>query len=190
MYVGSEDPRKNLATLVRALARVRATLPNVELIKAGLSHCAEERERLLQLATELDVRAAIHFVEDIPEEDLPLLYNVAEVYVTTSPYEGFGLPLLEAMACGTPVVYADAGSLPEIAGSAGMAVSPCTPEVLASAVLTLLQHSDRQGALRAAGRERATGFTWTSTIQRTLTVYKEVMHRPCAGQGVVSTNSE
>jgi glycosyltransferase involved in cell wall biosynthesis len=183
MYVGSEDPRKNLATLVRALAQVRAALPDVELIKAGLSHCPEERERLLRLAAELEVRAAIHFVEDVPEEDLPLLYNLADLYVTPSPYEGFGFPLLEAMACGTPVVYADAGSLPEIAASAGIGVSPCTPEVLAGAVLTVLQHSDKQAALRAAGRKRAAQFTWTDTIQGTLAVYEQVMHRTSAPVG-------
>jgi glycosyltransferase involved in cell wall biosynthesis len=70
-------------------------------------------------------------LEEVPEDHLPQLYNLAELYVTPSPYEGFGFPLLEAMACGTPVVYANSGSLPEIAGDAGVPVAPTSPDSLA-----------------------------------------------------------
>lgn len=175
LYVGSEDPRKNLITLVQALAQVRSELPDVELIKAGRSHCDPERQRLVQLATELGVRTAIHFLEEIPEEHLPLLYNLAELYVTPSLYEGFGFPLLEAMACGTAVVYAGAGSLPEIAGNAGIAVSPCTADLLAGALLSVLKRREEQARLRTAARERAAEFTWSATTQSTLAVYRRVM---------------
>jgi glycosyltransferase involved in cell wall biosynthesis len=176
IYVGSEDPRKNLVTLVRALAQVRRELPDVELIKAGRSHCAEERQCLVGLAAELGVLKAIHFLEDVQEEHLAHLYNLAELYVTPSLYEGFGFPLLEAMACGTPVVYADAGSLPEIAGSAGIAVAPVNADSLARGVLSLLRQRDKQAALRAAGRERAASFTWTASTQSMLAVYEKMMH--------------
>jgi glycosyltransferase involved in cell wall biosynthesis len=171
IYVGSEDTRKDLATLVRALEVVRRELPEVELIKAGRAHCAEERECLVALAAELGVLKAIHFLEDVHEEDLPQLYNLAELYVTPSPCEGFGFPLLEAMACGTPVVYADAGSLPEIAGSAGIAVAPTDADSLARGLLSVLRQSDKQSALRAAGRERAASFTLTASTQSILAVY-------------------
>lgn len=177
IYVGSEDPRKDLVTLVRALAQVRYELPNVELIKAGHSHCEQERQWLIKLATELQVRGAIHFLEDIPDDQLPLLYNLAEVYVTPSPHEGFGFPVLEAMACGTPVVYADAGSLPEIAGNAGIAVTPCNPDTLARALLSLLKEGEKQSTLRTAGHERAARFTWTVTTQRTVAVYRRILRR-------------
>ena len=100
IYVGSEDPRKNLATLVRALAELRRELPDVELIKVGRSHFERERQRLLELATKLEVRSAIHFLEDVSDQDLPLLYNLADLYVTPSLYEGFGFPVLEAMERG------------------------------------------------------------------------------------------
>jgi glycosyltransferase involved in cell wall biosynthesis len=176
IYVGSEDTRKDLVTLVRALEQVRRELPEVELIKAGRAHCAEERQCLVALAAELGVLKAIHFLEDVPEEDLPQLYNLAELYVTPSPYEGFGFPLLEAMACGTPVVYADAGSLPEIAGSAGIAVAPTNADSLARGVLSVLRQRDKQSALRAAGRERAASFTWTASTQSILAVYGKMMH--------------
>jgi glycosyltransferase involved in cell wall biosynthesis len=175
LYVGSEDPRKKLATLVHALAQVRHRLPDVELIKAGRSHFENERRSLVELAEELGVRAAIHFLEDIPEEHLPLLYNLAELYVTPSPYEGFGFPVLEAMACGIPVVYANAGSLPEIAGTAGIAVTPGDSEGLANALLRVLTYREQQSAMRTAGRERAAEFTWTGTTDRILTVYRRMI---------------
>jgi glycosyltransferase involved in cell wall biosynthesis len=185
IYVGSEDPRKNLVTLVRALSLVRRELPEVELIKVGRSHSDEGRQCLVGLATELGLLKAIHFLEDVQEEHLPQLYNLAELYVTPSLYEGFGFPLLEAMACGTPVVYADAGSLPEIAGSAGLAVAPINADSLASGLLSLLRQKDKQSALRAAGRERAASFTWTASTQSILAVYGKMIHgnSDCNGHG-------
>jgi glycosyltransferase involved in cell wall biosynthesis len=175
IYVGTEDPRKNLPILVRALAQVRRELPEVELIKVGWSHCAEERQVLLALAKDLDVFEAIRFLEDVREQDLPQLYNLAEVYVTPSLYEGFGFTLLEAMACGTPTVYADAGSLPEIAANAGAAVAPVTAERLAVELLSVLRDRDRQDRLRAAGRRRAANFTWPASTQGVLAVYTELL---------------
>lgn len=175
IYVGTEDPRKNLPTLVRALAQVRRELPEVELIKAGWSHSVEERQALVGLARELGVLEAIHFLEDVREEHLPQLYSLAELFVTPSLYEGFGFTLLEAMACGTPVVYANAGSLPEIAGNAGVAVASTTPDSLAREVLQLLRHRDKQPALRAAGQERAASFTWTASTQNLLDIYGRIM---------------
>jgi glycosyltransferase involved in cell wall biosynthesis len=176
IYVGTEDPRKNLRALVRALAQVRRVLPEVELIKAGWSHDAEERQILLALAMELGVLGAIHFLEDVREEDLPQLYNLAEVYVTPSLYEGFGFTLLEAMACGTPAVYADAGSLPEIAAGAGVAVAPVTAERLAAELLSLLGQRDRRDALGVAGRQRAASFTWPERTRNVLAVYTELLN--------------
>ena len=175
IYVGTEDPRKNLRTLVRALARVRRELPEVELIKAGWSHDAGERQVLVALATELGVLDAVHFLEDVREDDLPQLYSLAEMYVTPSLYEGFGFTLLEAMACGTPAVYAEAGSLPEIAAGAGVGVAPVTAERLAEEVLSVLRSRDKRDALRAAGRARAASFTWPASTQGVLAVYTELL---------------
>jgi glycosyltransferase involved in cell wall biosynthesis len=176
IYVGTEDPRKNLATLVRALAKLRHELPDVELIKIGRSHFDHERHRLIELATQLGVRTAIHFLEDVPEDDLPLLYNLADVYVTPSLYEGFGFPVLEAMACGTPVVCAEAGSLPEIAGSAALRVLPCTVETLAEALRSLLTSKDKQLQLRRAGQNQARRFAWPATIENTAAAYRQLIH--------------
>jgi len=176
IYVGTEDTRKDLGTLVRALAQVHREMPEVALLKVGRAHDEEERQSLVELAATLGVLEAIHFLGDVPEEDLPQLYNLAELYVTPSPYEGFGFPLLEAMACGTPVVYANAGSLPEIAGDAGVAVAPSHPDSLAEGVLSVLRQRDKQSALRAAGRERAVGFTWAASTESMLAAYGKVMN--------------
>lgn len=176
IYVGSEDPRKNLATLVGALARVRIELPDVELIKVGRSHFERERERLIKLANQLGVRATIHFVEDVSENELPLLYNLADVCVMPSLYEGFGFPVLEAMACGTPVVHAGAGSLPEIAGRAAIPVFPCDVDGLAGAITGFLKAGNSHSMLRTTGQEQASKFTWAATIKKTAAVYQRVLN--------------
>jgi len=143
----------------------------VELINVGRSHFEPERQRLITLATELGVKDAIHFLEDVPEHDLPLLYNLADVYVTPSLYEGFGFPIVEAMACGTPVVYAKAGSMPEIVGNGGVEVSPRDVARLADALLALLTNRERRLALRRSGHEQAAGFTWSEAVRRTMATY-------------------
>ena len=174
IYVGSEDPRKNLVALIGALVKVRNELPNVELIKVGRAYFDRERRRLIDLATRLGVRTEIHFLEDVPEDHLPLLYNLAEVCVIPSLYEGFGFPVLEAMACGTPVVYADAGSLPEIVGNAGIRIFPCNSDTLTRTILDLLKDKQKQLLLRSAGQNQAARFTWAATTQSTVAVYRQL----------------
>jgi glycosyltransferase involved in cell wall biosynthesis len=171
LYVGSEDPRKNLAALVRALAEVRRALPDVELVKVGLAHLERGRRRLLETAEQLEIRSAIHLLEEVPEEDLPSLYATADLYVTASPFEGFGLTVLEALACGTPVVCADAGALPEIVGAAAVTVPPGNPSAFADAIGGLLESPERRQWLREAGLDQAAGFTWTATARGTAAVY-------------------
>lgn len=169
IYVGSEDPRKNLTTLLHALAEVRRALPDVELIKVGRAHFVTERERLLALAVELGIREAVHFLDDVPEDDLPLLYNLADVCVLPSLYEGFGFPVLEAMACGTPVVVANATSLPELVGDAGLLFTPGPDAVpqLANALETLLLDKACYATLRAKGLTQAARFSWRGAIRST-----------------------
>jgi len=181
IYVGREDPRKNLVTLVRALAQLRRDLPDVELIKVGRSHSDIERRRLVELATQLGIRTAIHFLEDVPEDDLPPLYNLADLCVMPSPYEGFGFPALEAMACGTPIVCANVGSLHELVGNAGVQVYPHDIDILAGNLLALLNSTDKQLMLRRTGQDRAANFTWTATILNTTGVYERLIHADSDG---------
>ena len=175
IYVGSEDPRKNLIALIGALAKVRNELPNVELIKVGRAHFKHERERLIKLAEQLGVRTAIHFVEEVSENDLVLLYNLAEICVMPSLYEGFGFPVLEAMACGTLVVYANAGSLPEIAGTAAIRVSSCDASGLAGALLDVLDERANKLISKAHRMAQAARFTWSATVKSTAAVYHRLL---------------
>jgi glycosyltransferase involved in cell wall biosynthesis len=175
IYVGSEDPRKNLPTLIRALALVRARLPELELIKVGRAHFVQERRRLLALAQQTGVREAIHFLDDVPEQDLPLLYNLADACVLPSLYEGFGFPVLEAMACGTPVVCSNATSLPEVAGDAAVLVD-CTGGggELAAALYRVLSDSALRFALGGKGLARAARFRWSNTARLAVGAYRRI----------------
>lgn len=177
IYVGSEDPRKNLTTLLFALAQVRAWHIDVHLLKVGPAHFADERQKLVSLADELGLTESIHWLDAVPETDLPFLYNLATLCVMPSRYEGFGFPVLEAMACGTPVVAADASSLPELIGQSGILYTAYSPEACARAINYLLTNNQVAEALGYAARQRALTFNWGQTISNTLTVYAKAAQR-------------
>jgi glycosyltransferase involved in cell wall biosynthesis len=175
LYVGSEDPRKNLATLVRAFAIVRGQMPDVRLIKAGAGHFPEQRFRLARLAADLNLDGQVLFLDYIPEEDLPLLYNVADVFVLPSLYEGFGLPALEAMSCGLPVVAARASSLPEIVGEAGMQVAPLDEREMAGKIIEALGQESGQGSRSDNCLLRAACFSPENQVANTAPVYRGML---------------
>jgi glycosyltransferase involved in cell wall biosynthesis len=110
----------------------------------------------------------------VDEADKPLLYRGAEVFAFPSRHEGFGLPPLEAMACGTPVVVGDSGSLPEIIGPAGFAIDPNDPRGMAGAIIALVMDEAQAAELRRAGPQQAVQFTWERTARETLAVYRRV----------------
>jgi len=176
IYVGSEDPRKDLGTLIDALAVVREAAPDVEMIKIGRAHFDRERERLQVRARARGVASAVHFLNDVSDDDLPLLYGLASVCVMPSILEGFGFPALEAMACGTPVVAADTSSLTEVVGDAGVLVKPQNPGLLAEGIGRLVDASAWSRDWRAAGLARAGQFTWERTARMTVEAYEAVGH--------------
>ncbi|PDV99082.1 glycosyltransferase family 4 protein [Candidatus Chloroploca asiatica] len=179
IYVGSEDPRKNLGTLLQALSIVRRQHPEVELIKVGRAHFMAERQRLVTLAEELGISTAIHWLDEVPEEDLPALYSLADLCVMPSLYEGFGFPVLEAMACGTPVVAANAASLPELVGDAGVLIDPTDVKGLADALGSVLDGALLREWVCLAGPKRAAMYTWERTVAETTALYqKELYERP------------
>ncbi len=171
LYVGSEDPRKNLETLLIAVAALFREHADVRLLKVGAAHHLDEHRRLCRLAARLGIADRVVWLDHVPEADLPLLYNAAEVFVMPSLFEGFGLPLLEAMACGTPVVYAAASALPEVAGEAGLGVDPRDPAAFAAALGKLLDTPDLRARLRAAGLAQAERFSWSRAAEETHAVY-------------------
>jgi len=124
---------------------------------------------------ELGLEDKVIFPGYIPVSELPLWYNAAELFVYPSLYEGFGLPPLEAMACGTPVVAANTSSLPEVVGEAGLIVDPLDVEGLAEAMRRALDDEALRQEMREQGLERAKGFSWTKTAQETVQVYRRAM---------------
>jgi glycosyltransferase involved in cell wall biosynthesis len=111
----------------------------------------------------------------IPDEELPFWYNAATVFAYPSRYEGFGMPPLEAMACGTPVIAARAASLPEVVGEAGLLVDPMDEEAWTEGLSTLLRDEALREALRARGLARAARFTWEATAAATVRLYRRLL---------------
>jgi glycosyltransferase involved in cell wall biosynthesis len=176
LYVGSEDPRKNLETLLRAFALIRGSRQDVRLVKVGAAHHLAEHARLEALAHTLGIESAIRWTDHVPEEDLPLFYSVADVVVLPSHYEGFGFPVLEAMACGTPVVCNDATSLTELAGQAAVLVRGGSA-AFADAIGSLLDDSEHRRRVRERGLSHAARFRWESTARATRVAYTVALER-------------
>ncbi len=178
LAVGSLQPRKNLVRLIHAYARLRAE-------QEGFAHQLVIVGRPLWLFRE--VFAAIErqpWARDIivtgyvADEELPVLYRAAAVLVYPSLLEGFGLPPLEAMACGTPVVASSTSCFPEILGDAAVLVDPYDEVALARAILTSVSDERLRGQLREAGLARARRFTWRATAEKTLALYRESLRVP------------
>lgn len=174
LFLGTLEPRKNVSTLVRAFAMARANLPEgVKLVLAGGKGWGYEG--VFQVVEELGLEADVLFPGFVPDVDLPLLYSAAEVFAYPSLYEGFGLPPLEAMACGTPVVVSNASSLPEVVGDAGLLVDPQDPEALARSMVKVVDDPGLRADLTKRGIERAGLFSWQKTAVETIAVYREAM---------------
>ena len=175
LHVGDLHPRRNVGLLVEALAELRARHPalvDTQLVFAGRRRAGVQDVRTLAAARGLS--DAIRFVFDPDEATLIALFQNASVFAYPSLYEGFGLPLLEAMACGLPVVASTAGAVPEVVGSAGLLVDPHHPTAWAEALAAVLTSPARALALREAGLRRAAAFSWKRTAEMTLAVYEEV----------------
>lgn len=168
LYVGTLQPRKNLLRLMDAFA----TLPGQHaLVLAGKKGWLYSD--ILRRAEALGVGHRVIFTGYVPDDDLPALLSGAEVFVFPSLYEGFGLPVLEALACGIPVVCSDTSSLPEVAGDAALLVSPTDTEALAAAISRVLADADLRQALVVRGREQAAQFTWRRCARTVLEVLEE-----------------
>jgi glycosyltransferase involved in cell wall biosynthesis len=172
LYAGSNKPHKNLPVLMQAYARLRTAPPLVVAGSVDPRFDAERRE-----AERLRLGARVRFLGAVKEDELPALYSGAEAFVFPSLYEGFGLPPLEAMACGAPVACSDIPSLREIAGNAALFFDPRDCESLAFALESLLTDKTLREDLRIRGRQRASKMTWDITAKKTLEVYRSVALR-------------
>lgn len=181
LFVGTLEPRKNLSLLLEAFALLKARHIPHELVLVGGK--GWYYETLFERTAQLGLQGAVRFAGYASEEDLPYWYSAAEIFVYPSRYEGFGLPPLEAMACGTPVIVSRASSLPEAVGEAGLLVDPDDPRALAEAVATLLDDAGLREHLRRAGLERAAQLTWRRTAERTAAIYHNVLREDNVTQG-------
>lgn len=171
LFVGTLEPRKNLLTLIRAWARLPLELP--DLVLAGRVGWKLSREELSSLAGHKSDR--LHFLDHVPGDLLPALYSEARAFVYPSFMEGFGLPPLEAMACGTPVITSNTSSLPEVTGDAAILVSPTKEEELAGALEWLAGNDSLHEKLREKGLNRAAQFSWEKTAALSLAGYKKAL---------------
>ncbi|GBD15145.1 D-inositol 3-phosphate glycosyltransferase [bacterium HR26] len=182
LFLGTLQPRKNLEGLLRAYDRARADL-SLPLVVAGARGWRESK--IFQLVRELDLADRVRFTGYINPDELPIWYSAATVFVYPSLYEGFGLPVLEAMACGTPVITSATSSLPEVAGDAAILVDPHDTDALARALRELASSPRLRAELTSAGLERARAFSWERTARETLEVYRRAMERAPARPAVV-----
>lgn len=182
LHISSEAPRKNVDGLIKAFHRLKTNdeFSDVKLLKAGNPQYQRDRKKSLKLIRQLGLQEDVIFLGYVPEEDLPELYNIAELFVFPSFYEGFGLPALEAMACGTPVITSNSSSLPEIVGNAAIMVNPYNISDLAEAMHKVLGNKELRKNMISMGLKRVSLFSWKTSAEETLkiceTVYGRIGH--------------
>jgi glycosyltransferase involved in cell wall biosynthesis len=183
LYLGINKPHKNLARLIQAwqVAKVKYQTPalcagacvsNIKLVIAG--YWDERYPEARRLAEQPGLKDQVVFVGPVIEADLPALYSGATLFVFPSLYEGFGLPVLEAMSCGTPVVCSNTSSLPEVAGDAALLVDPLNIDALAETIGQVATQTEMRQAMREKGLAQAARFSWARTAQETRAAYNNL----------------
>lgn len=193
LHVGTLAARKNIPTLLKAVSHLKRSgfwhgrrLVLAGGISPGLAGHVEVKATVERLRLEQDVV----FLGHVPDEDVPALYSLADLLVMPSLFEGFGLPPLEAMACGTPVVASNASSLPEVVGDAGLLVPPREARALADAIESVLSDSELRNHMVERGQARASAFTWERTAEETALVYRRVLGMPALQASATEQNEE
>jgi glycosyltransferase involved in cell wall biosynthesis len=175
LFVGGADPRKNHQTLLRAYARISHALPSSCMVLVG--DPVHRFGDIRQTARTFGVESQVVCTGRLSADEIKVLYSYADAFVFPSLYEGFGLPVLEAMACGTPVITSSTTSLPEVAGDAALLVRPDDVDGLADAMLRVFEEPDLRRHLQARGFDRARAFSWERSARQTLALYREL----CSG---------
>ncbi len=172
LAVGSLHPRKNLKRLIQAFERIAPEMPHLSLVLSGASGWRAEEIRERGRRSPFSRR--IFFIGYVPDADLPGLYSAAAVTAFVSMYEGFGLPAIESMACGTPVVAANRSALPEICGDAAILADPFDPESIAVALRVVIDDARIRQRMIERGLARAASFTWQSSALQTLAFLRAI----------------
>ena len=183
VYVGIYKPRKNHAALLRAFQRFLSHEGHANLVLVG--PLKEGEQELRRLADELEISRKVIFTGFVNDSELRSIYSAAKVYACPSLYEGFGFTVLEAMACGTPVVCTGETSLPEVAGDAALYADPRSPEDFAAALHIVFTNAGLRNTLIEKGRRNLLRFKWENTAKETLAVYRDALRT-----ALVKTNPE
>ncbi len=173
LHVGTIEPRKNLNRLLEAFRPLLADWPDLKLVLVGKKGWLYES--FFQQLRELGMEEVVFFPGFVDEADLPAFYHLAELFVYPSLYEGFGLPPLEAMACGTPVICSSSSSLPEVVGSAGLLIDPTDTAGLSEAMRRVLSDGTLRADLARRGLSQAQKFSWHKTVKALEEVYQSLL---------------
>ncbi len=176
LYVGSDVKRKNIALIIKAIALLAKEMSNIRFVKVGQAHDKKMREKLKNMTKETGVEKNIiwkNYVENLSDE-----YNKATIFIFPSLYEGFGFPVLEAMASGCPVICSNRTSLPELAGDAAVYIDGEDETELANAIKSVLNNKQLQEKLRKKGLKQAKKFTWKKCAEETISVYEKYYKTP------------
>jgi glycosyltransferase involved in cell wall biosynthesis len=169
LFLGTIEPRKNLPRLVGAYAQLINSYPDHRLVIAGMK--GWHYEALYERIDVLRLKDSVLFVDYVDEKDKPYLIQGAEIFVYPSLYEGFGIPVLEAMACGVPTITSNLSSMPEVAGDGAILVDPKDEDGIARAMDALLQSTSLRQSLSKKALDRSAQFEWSKTARQTLEVY-------------------
>jgi glycosyltransferase involved in cell wall biosynthesis len=172
-FLANTDPKKNLRGVLHALALLKQR-GQLAFKLVMLDYPESALEAVLRELNAPELRDDIQLCGYVPNQELPLIYSLAQVFLYPSLRESFGIPILEAMACGTPVITSNTSSMPEVAGDAALLVDPFQPETIAAAILTLQNDASARATLVTKGLERVRSFSWRATAQQVLSVYEEV----------------
>lgn len=173
LYVGAIEPRKNIHRLIQAMAQLHQMGTPAHLCLVGPN--GRLLDELQQAAAQVGLAGFVHYLGYVSQADLPGLYSLATVFAFPSLYEGFGLPPLEAMACGTPVLTSRQTAMEEVCGEAAWLVDPHDVSEMADGLHTLLMDANQRGMLQEKGLERVKQFTWAQTAEKTAVVYEQAL---------------
>lgn len=172
-HISSEQPRKNMDAIIKAFYKIKKMkgFDDLKLLKAGNAQYKSDRKRIVTLVNTLGLQKDVIFLNYVPIGDLPKIYSLSELFVFPSFYEGFGFPILESMACGTPVITSNVSSLPELTGDAGITINPDDVESLKKSMIDVLSNNGLKKMLIKRGLQQSSKFTWENCASETSNIY-------------------
>ncbi len=175
LSVGTIEPRKNYVNLIKAFALHLDKVKKEEIKLVIVGRKGWAYNECLKSAIELGIQRHIIFCDYVNDVDLPIIYNMAELFVFPSLYEGFGLPVLEAMCCGVPIICSNTSSIPEVTADAAVLINPLNIPAMADAIENVMSNVDLRKSLSGKAMRQSSRFSWEKTAQKTISVYKEVL---------------